>query len=293
MAWGRHAPQTAEAGRTAGETTQGADAEIADRPAHGWEVDEDASWEAVVPDTWDPPASAAGAPGGEHGPAEGPSEEYGPSESDETDESDLDDAPWSDAARSEPEWAGFAMADETVRSPDRAARPAGPAGEDQPDRDQREAQAPQARMTLGLATTAAQRMRGGVPAGDGLVTNVGLLRETMTGLVTLGERVLGPATRIAAGAMKGAVSGAARTAATLPVAGAPVRAAMRSRDMLAELRTARRQGRLLAAAREQGRETLFALVSRIVLESEEDRRPSPSTPDDQGSDDQGGTGRRQ
>ena len=53
-------------------------------------------------------------------------------------------------------------------------------------------------MMLGMASLAAQRLRGGIPADNALATGVGLLQETATGIRDFSRKVLEPATRKAA-----------------------------------------------------------------------------------------------
>jgi hypothetical protein len=272
MAWGRHAPHTVESARTVADTQRlGIDDDVTDRPAHAWEVDDDASWEPVVPDTWDPPESGR--------PAEAPETE----------------AAWSDAARSAREWAdaGADMDEspapnESGQSPTRPAadvRPAGPAdvrpagaadvrpsgAEERSDEGAAEAAEsgpqPPARMALGLASLAAQRMRSEVPVGDGLITGLGLLRQTADGLMALGERVLAPASWVASVAL--------RSAAAVPVAGLPVRAALRSRQWIASSAM-----RAKARAQEQGRELIAGALSRVNAETPGRAGPESSTRDD-------------
>jgi hypothetical protein len=193
MGSGRYAPRTVE--------PEEQTAQPPERTAHSWELDESDSWEPVVPDTWTAPVDTDEARGG------------------------VDSAAgWTDAARTEQEWA-----DAASTSPQTASTPAGPEDE--------QLQGPNpGRMVLGLATMAAQRLRGGVPAGDGFVTGVGLLQETANGLRALGARLLDPAAHAAASTMQGAAS--------VPVAGLPVRVALRSGAKLADLVTeARSQGR--------------------------------------------------
>jgi hypothetical protein len=264
MAWGRHAPRTVEPQWPGDESAAadaerlGIDADVENRPAHEWEVDEAASWEPVVPDTWDPPSDSDL---DEDSPT-GDAASWG------------DEAAWSDAARSEHEWVGTAAdqppagyaeggiaqradresrfnrraGDEFVRSREPAARGSASEPETQPP----------ARMALGLASLAAQRMRSEVPAGDGLVTGPGVLRQTANGLVAMGERVLAPATQVASIAVRGV--------ALLPVVGAPVRAALRSGQWLANS-GARVRDKIRASvpggARRQGREAMAAVISRL------------------------------
>jgi hypothetical protein len=260
MAWGKHAPHTVESARTGADTQRlGIDDDVADRPAHAWEIDDDASWEPVVPDTWEPPEAGTS--------AEAPEAE----------------AAWSDAARSAREWADAGAnlgevpaADEAGHSPIQPSadvRPAGPAdvrpagaadlrptgpqerAAEREDEGEDDAGAPDgappARMALGLASLAAQRMRSEVPVGDGLITGLGLLRQTAEGLMALGERLLTPASRVASVALRGA--------AAVPVAGVPVRVALRSGEWLASS-----AARVRDRAQEQGREVIAGALSRVT-----------------------------
>jgi hypothetical protein len=129
------------------------------------------------------------------------------------------------------------LGDEPVRT--RAKRP--PATTEAATREAATTGPNAARMALGLASLAAQRLRGGMPVGDGLVTGVGLAMQTADGLRDLGRRVLRPTSRIAAGTVKGA--------ALLPVAGIPFRIALRTRAWL---------GDAVSDARARGHETLEA-----------------------------------
>jgi hypothetical protein len=196
MGSARYAPRTVE--------TEQQTAQPLERTAHSWELDESDSWEPVVPDTWNAPVDTDEAPAGAD-PAAG----------------------WTDAARTEQEWA-----DAASTSPPDASAPTGQEG------DQLQGPNP-ARMVLGLATMAAQRLRGGVPAGDGFVTGVGLLQETANGLRALGARLLDPAAHAAASTVQ--------QAAAVPVAGVPVRVALRSGAKLAVL---------VIDARSEGRQTV-------------------------------------
>jgi hypothetical protein len=228
------------------------DPRVEERTAHAWELgpaeswvaaEAEDSWEPVVPDTWAVPADADQSPEVAGLDTEAP-----------------DAAAWSDAARTEAEWseaawgeggrrvaAGWAEAD---REEARWASTAG-GGEAVPQRTDGTARVPYpaavgavsdegdrpmtgrapdqasspARMALGLATLAAQRLRGGVPVGDGFVTGVGLVQQTANGLRELSRRALAPASRLAAGTVG--------AAAALPVVGFGVRAALRARLRLA------------------------------------------------------------
>jgi len=222
MGLGRYAPRTVEPEQPTIESDQ-----PPERTAHGWELNDTDSWEPVVPDTWDPPTDIDAERVEQDGAAG-----------------------WTDAARTEQEWADAARGapGEAVRAPYPDST-----GADQPEGEPTQAppsevQGPNpARMALGLATMAAQRLRGGVPAGDGFVTGVGLLQETANGLRALGQRLFDPAASAAAHT--------ARQAASMPVAGVPVRAALRSGERLAGL---------LGDAREQGRQA----VTRSLSEAE-------------------------
>jgi hypothetical protein len=184
----------------------GVDRDVADRPAHQWEVGGADSWEPSVTDTWNPPAA--------HPPASAnrPASTTPPASA---------RPPALPAERSVPP---------AVPPTERAAQSARQAL-DQALRSaglEAEAPAPEmdpARMALSLATLAAERMRAGVPAGDGLVTGLGLARQTANGLRALGGRLLEPASRLTVGALQ--------NAARLPVAGLPARAALRSGQWVA------------------------------------------------------------
>ena len=184
--------------------------DVADRPAHQWEVGEADSWEPSVTDTWNPPLPS---------PTSG-----APARSDE-----------SPRAAGEGEAAAATLPAEqsvppTVPPADRAAQSAREALDQalRSARPEDEAAAPDmdpARMAVSLASLAAERIRAGVPAGDGLITGLGLARQTANGLLALGERLVEPASRITASAVRGA--------AQLPFAGLPIRAALRSGQWVA------------------------------------------------------------
>jgi len=201
MAWGRHAPRAAEAEHPSAETTDridpaehtvadaerlGIDIDVTDRPAHAWEVDEVSSWEPVVPDTWDPPVDADveastddEATWTDAARSEGEWTAAGAN----VENAARNEREWAadveNAARNEREWADDTappeQPGETVRPANRAGRSAEPAVEEavrSPDpasarrtRASDLAKGP-ARMALGLASLAAQRMRAGVPAGS-------------------------------------------------------------------------------------------------------------------------------
>ncbi|MBX6722353.1 MAG: hypothetical protein IRY92_03795 [Dactylosporangium sp.] len=211
--------------------------DVADRPAHQWEVGDADSWEPSMTDTWNPPASGnppasrradpaaseatAGAP--EARPAALPAERSVPPAV----------PPAERAVRS----ARQAL-EEALRSPEPGTETPAP-------------KLDPTRMAASLAALAAERVRAGVPAGDGLVTGLGLARQTANGLLALGQRLFEPASRVAAGAVQ--------NAARLPVAGLPVRAALRS-------------GQWLARSGAQAREKLRASVGGV-------RRPARQTVD--------------
>jgi hypothetical protein len=118
-----------------------------------------------------------------------------------------------------------------------------------------------ARMVLGMASLAAQRLRGGTPAGDALTTGVGLLQETATGLRDFGRRVFEPASRLAADTVDRAVD----RASTLPGAAIPVRSIALSRARLSKVvARARRRGEATVAA---GRADAEAFVKSSVAET--------------------------
>jgi hypothetical protein len=219
----------------------GLDADIADQPAHRWEVGEADSWEPSVTDTWNPPAAnpTANRPSASRPGAKPPVEP-------EAGETETRPAVLPDERSVPPT---VSPAERAVRSArqalDQALLTEGP---------EAEAPAPQidpARMAISLASLAAERMRAGVPAGDGLVTGFGLARQTATGLIALGERLLEPAARLTAGAVQ--------SAARLPVAGRPIRAALRS-------------GEWVARSGNQAREKLRAWIDSA-------RHPGPATPE--------------
>lgn len=251
MAWGRHAPRMVQterggAARAVADTERlGVDPDLSDRPAHAWEVDEGESWESVAPDTWEPPEDA------------GPEAEV---------VSDDEEA-WRDSARmaytrAQAEADQAAPPDDRTTGgesrgsqADRATEPVERSPQAAPDDEAgKRPQPPPARLALGLASMAAQRMRGGVPAGDGLVTGFGLMRQTVNGLVALGERLLAPASRAAAGVV--------RRAEALPVVGPPIYAGLRSREWLAQSRT-------------QARAKIAAVAARLGELGREQGQPSP------------------
>lgn len=204
-------PERADIGQRAVADTErlGIDVAVEDRPAHAWEVGEDASWEPMVTDTWNPPGASRTAEQATARAGEAP----------ET----ATVGPPSAGATLRPAEHPVPPADRAARSArqalEEAIRSSGSGNETSPsDMDP-------ARMALGLASLAAERMRAGVPAGDGFVTGFGLARQTANGLIALGQRLLEPASRVA--------SGAVQSAARLPVAGVPVRAALRSGQWLA------------------------------------------------------------
>jgi hypothetical protein len=213
-----------------------------------WELDGADSWEPIVPETWAVPPDAEPAA----------SEPFA---------DDTGSAGWSDAARSDEEWVDAARHGATpvgVSRDDTSSAPVGIGAalaadvlsESEAENEESlltraewaeshiPAQEPApnpARMALGLASMAAQRLRGDVPVGDGFVTGVGLMQETANGLAQVGRRILGPAAALARGAVRGA--------SRLPVVGVPFRVARRTR---AKLSTA------LADARTRGAHTVEA-----------------------------------
>jgi hypothetical protein len=227
----------------------GAGSDVADRPAHEWEVGGADSWEPSVTDTWNPPASAS-PPAATNPPASA---------------NPPANRPALPAERSVPPAVPPTerAAQSARRALDQALRSAGPETETPaPEMDP-------ARMAISLASLAAERMRAGVPAGDGLVTGFGLARQTANGLRALGGRLLEPASRLTVGALQGA--------ARLPVAGLPARAALRS-------------GQWVARSGAQAREKLRALFEGARAPNHEtverDARntravTSPSTEDSQ------------
>jgi hypothetical protein len=118
-----------------------------------------------------------------------------------------------------------------------------------------------ARMMLGMASLAAQRLRGGIPADNALATGVGLLQETATGIRDFSRKVLEPATRKAAARVDRALD----RAALLPGASVPVRSIAQSRARLARVVTrARSRGEATVAA---GRAEAEAFVRSGVAET--------------------------
>src|SRR5690606_28123767 len=145
------------------------------------------SWEASVTDTWNPPAS--GSPVEASGSPREASGSPGEAQVGETELRETEARPAElPAERSVPP--AVPPGDRAVRSArqalDEALRLAGPGTETAaPEMDP-------ARMAVSLASLAAERMRAGVPAGDGLVTGFGLARQTANGLLALGQRLLEP-----------------------------------------------------------------------------------------------------
>jgi hypothetical protein len=114
-----------------------------------------------------------------------------------------------------------------------------------------------ARMVLGMATLAAERLRGGAPPGDALVTGVGLVQESAASARDLARRVLEPAARLAADAVD--------RAALIPGADRPLRTLSRSRARLTQVvNRARRRGEATVAA---GRAEAEAFVRTSVAET--------------------------
>jgi hypothetical protein len=116
-------------------------------------------------------------------------------------------------------------------------------------------------MVLGMASLAAQRLRGGIPPGDAFTTGVGLFQETASSLRDLGRRVFEPASRLAAGTVDRAVD----RAADLPGSAIPARSVAVSRARLSKvLARARRRGEATVAA---GRADAQAFVKSSVAET--------------------------
>jgi hypothetical protein len=117
-----------------------------------------------------------------------------------------------------------------------------------------------ARMVLGMASLAAERLRGHAPS-DAFVTSVGLFQETAHGIRDFGRRVMEPASRIAADTVDRAVD----RAALLPGAAMPARSLARSRATLARMvAKARTRGQATVAA---GRKDAEAFVKTSVAET--------------------------
>jgi hypothetical protein len=113
------------------------------------------------------------------------------------------------------------------------------------------------RMVLGLASLAAERLRGGAPHSAALVTGVGLVQESAAGARDLARRMLEPAARLAADA--------ADRANLLPGADRPLRTLERSRSRLAAMMArARRRGEATVAA---GRADAQAFVKSSVADT--------------------------
>lgn len=185
----------------------GTGGDVADRPAHQWEVGEVDSWEPSVTDTWNPPLPGNSPPSGKPPGASAP----------------RDSAQVAAGAAALP---AERSVPPTVPPAERAVQSARQALDQALQSAEPEAGPPDpARMAIGLASLAAERVRAGVPAGDGLVTGFGLARQTANGLLALGERLLQPASRLTASALQGA--------SRLPVAGLPVRAALWSGQWVA------------------------------------------------------------
>ena len=118
-----------------------------------------------------------------------------------------------------------------------------------------------ARMVLGMASLAAERLRGGIGNGEAFTTGVGLLQETATGLRNFGRRVIEPASRLAADTVDRAVD----RAAGLPGAAIPARSLAVSRARLTKVMArARRRGEATVAA---GRADAQAFVKSSVAET--------------------------
>lgn len=114
-----------------------------------------------------------------------------------------------------------------------------------------------ARMVLGLATMAAERLRGGAPPSDALATGVGLVQESAAGARDFARRVLKPATRFA--------SDAVDRASQLPGADRPLRTLRRSRSQFNQVvARARRRGEATVSA---GRAEAEAFVRSSVAET--------------------------
>jgi hypothetical protein len=114
-----------------------------------------------------------------------------------------------------------------------------------------------ARLVLGMATLAAERLRGGAPAGDALATGVGLVQESAASARDLARRVLEPAARMA--------NDAVDRAALIPGADRPLRTLSRSRARFTQVvDRARRRGEATVAA---GRAEAEAFVRTSVAET--------------------------
>ena len=98
-----------------------------------------------------------------------------------------------------------------------------------------------ARMVLGLATIAAERLRGGAPTGNAILTGVGLMQQTAANAQGFARRMLDPAARLAADTVD--------RASKLPGAARPLRSLERTRA---------RWSRVVANARVRGAATVAA-----------------------------------
>ncbi len=118
-----------------------------------------------------------------------------------------------------------------------------------------------ARIVLGMASLAADRLRGGMSARNAFVTGVGLLQEAASGIRDFGQRVIEPASRVAADRVDRAIE----RAAELPGAAIPARSIALSRARLARVMTkARSRGQATVAA---GRADAQAFVNSSVAET--------------------------
>ena len=98
-----------------------------------------------------------------------------------------------------------------------------------------------ARMVLGLASIAAERLRGGAPTGNAILTGVGLMQQTAANARGFARRMLDPAARLAADTVD--------RASKLPGAAGPLRSLEKSRA---------RWSRVVANARVRGAATVAA-----------------------------------
>ena len=188
----------------------------------GWTFDEDVSWgyDAGPPPGAPAPASGAAPPGA---PAPPPAGSGPPA---------LSSAPDPSAA---PPAAGPMVAGVTASAVTPADVPVETATPPAPERPH------PGRMVLGLASIAAERLRGGVPAGNAILTGVGLMQQGATNARGFARRTLDPAARFAADTVE--------LASKLPGAGRPLRSLERSRA---------RWSRVVANARVRGDATVAA-----------------------------------
>jgi hypothetical protein len=201
-----------------------ASAPSAAEPPRSWTFDEDESWGADVEPPTDPGADAM------------------PAGATTTGASDIDplttdtDPSWTDLS-------GTESASGATAAPAAALLDVPPS--EAAAQATRTMVAHPGRMLLGMASLAAERLRGGMPARNAFVTGVGLFQETAAGVRDLGRRMMQPASRVAADTVDRAID----RAATLPGSAIPARSIAQSRATLA---------RVMAKARSRGQATVAA-----------------------------------